>query len=207
MYLIGLTGNIACGKSTVVAMLRELGAVVCDADAVVHAVQAPDGAAYAPIVAAFGPKILVAGRDGSPIDRAALGRIVFSDPEKLRLLESLVHPAVRTVMGEWLAAQQAAGVQVAVIDAIKLIESGWPALCDAVWVVTAPPAQQLARLMGERGMSAADAEQRIAAQNSQAGKIAVANVVIDNSGSLEQTQAQVMRHYHQIGRQPATTDS
>ncbi len=207
MYLIGLTGNIACGKSTVVALLRELGAAVCDADAVVHAVQAPDGAAYAPIVAAFGPEILVDGRRGNLIDRAALGRIVFSDPEKLRLLEALVHPAVREVMGAWLAAQQTARVQVAVIDAIKLIESGWPALCDAVWVVTAPPEQQLARLMRERGMSAADAEQRIAAQNSQASKVAVASVVIDNSGSLAQTQAQVTHHYHLIGQPLEWTDS
>jgi dephospho-CoA kinase len=130
---------------------------------------------------------------------------VFGQPEKLRLLEALVHPAVRLVMGAWLAEQQAAGVQVAVIDAIKLIESGWPAMCDAVWVVTAPPEQQLDRLVRERGMSAADAQQRIAAQNSQASKIAVADVVIDNSGSREQTRAQVAQQYQLILQQLLAT--
>ena len=195
MYLIGLTGNIACGKSTVVAVLRELGAAVCDADAVVHLVQAPDGAAYAPIVAAFGPQILLDATLGQPIDRAALGRIVFGDADQLRLLESLVHPAVREYMVAWLAQQRAAGESVVVIDAIKLIESGWPTICDAVWVVTAPPDQQLARLITQRGMSEADAKARIAAQNSQETKIAVADVVIDNGGTIAQTRAQVERHF------------
>lgn len=198
MYLIGLTGNIACGKSTVVAMLRELGAAVCDADQVVHMVQAPGGAAYRPIVTAFGSSILVDGSVGNPIDRAALGRIVFSNPEQLRLLESLVHPAVRSVMEIWLNQQRAARTPVAVIDAIKLIENGWPSLCDAVWVVTAPPEQQFARLLRERGMTAADAQQRIEAQNSQASKVAVADVVIDNGGTLAQTRAQVEKHYQDV---------
>lgn len=197
MYVIGLTGNIACGKSTVVAMLRELGAAVCDADAVVHAVQAPGGVAYQPIIEAFGAGILTAGF-GSPIDRAALGRIVFSSPDQLRRLESLVHPAVRSAIFSWVDAQIAAGVRVAVIDAIKLIESGYPEMCDAVWVVTATVDQQLARLMRDRGMSEADARARIAAQNPAQAKIAVADVVIDNSGTLEETRAQVQAAFAQI---------
>jgi len=197
MYLIGLTGNIACGKSTVVAMLRDLGAAVCDADAVVHVVQAPGGVAYQPIIEAFGSEIL-SGDFGSPIDRAALGRIVFSSPEQLRRLESLVHPAVRSVILDWIDEQIAAGRQVVVIDAIKLIESGYPEMCDAVWVVTATVEQQLARLIGDRGMSEADARTRIAAQNPAETKIAVADVVIDNSGTLERTRAQVQAAFSRI---------
>jgi dephospho-CoA kinase len=197
MYVIGLTGNIACGKSTVVAMLRDLGAAVCDADAVVHAVQAPGGVAYQSIVETFGSAILSDGL-GSPIDRAALGRLVFSNPEQLRHLEGLVHPAVRSVIFGWVEDQIASGAQVAVIDAIKLIESGYPEMCDAVWVVTATVEQQLARLIRERGMSEADARARIAAQNPQAAKIALADVVIDNSGTLEQTRAQVQAAYGRV---------
>lgn len=200
MYRIGLTGNIACGKSTVVAMLHELGAAVCDADAVVHQVQAPDGSAYAPIVEAFGLGILQNQAFGQPINRQALGQIVFADQAQLRRLEALVHPIVRQTIMAWLEAQRQNNAQVVVIDAIKLIESGYPALCDAVWVVTADPAIQLARLIETRGMSEAEALLRINAQNSQADKIAHADVVIDNSGSLAETRRQVEQAFLAIQR-------
>ncbi len=198
MYLIGLTGNIACGKSTVVAMLAELGAAVCDADAVVHDVQAPAGPAYKPIVAAFGPAVLTAQQPGAPLDRAALGRLVFADPAQLTRLEAIVHPLVREQIQAWLQAQIAAKVPVAVIDAIKLIEGGWTAICNAVWVVTSTPEQQLRRLIETRGMSVADAQQRIAAQPPQAAKLAHADVVIDNSGTLAATRAQVEQAWRAI---------
>ncbi|GAA5528493.1 dephospho-CoA kinase [Herpetosiphon gulosus] len=200
MYRIGLTGNIACGKSTVVAMLHELGAAVCDADAVVHQVQAPDGSAYAPIVEAFGLGIVQNQTFGMPINRQALGQIVFADQAQLRRLEALVHPIVRQTIMAWLEAQRQNNAQVVVIDAIKLIESGYPALCDAVWVVTADPAIQLARLIETRGMSEAEALLRINAQNSQADKIAHADVVIDNSGSLAETRRQVEQAFLAIQR-------
>lgn len=200
MYRIGLTGNIACGKSTVVAMLQELGAAVCDADAVVHQVQAPDGSAYAPIVEAFGLGIVQNQALGQPINRQALGQIVFADQAQLQRLEALVHPIVRQTIMAWLEAQRQNNAQVVVIDAIKLIESGYPALCDAVWVVTADPAIQLARLIETRGMSEAEALLRINAQNSQANKIAHADVVIDNSGSLAETRRQVEQAFLAIQR-------
>ncbi|MCA0351587.1 MAG: dephospho-CoA kinase [Chloroflexi bacterium] len=200
MYRIGLTGNIACGKSTVVAMLHELGAAVCDADAVVHQVQAPDGSAYTPIVEAFGLGILQNQTFGQPINRQALGQIVFADQAQLRRLEALVHPIVRQTIMAWLEAQRQNNAQVVVIDAIKLIESGYPALCDAVWVVTTDPAIQLARLIETRGMSEAEALLRINAQNSQADKIAHADVVIDNSGSLAETRRQVEQAFLAIQR-------
>jgi dephospho-CoA kinase len=206
LYLLGLTGNIACGKSTVVAMLRELGAHVIDADAVTHELQRPGQPVYRQIVAAFGERILAA--PGGPIDRAALGAIVFSDPAELRRLEQIVHPAVRAHLWAWLddvagqvaarAGEQGTARHVAVIDAIKLLEAGWKAHSDATWVVTCPPEQQLARLTTARGMSEAEARRRIAAQPPQAEKVALADVVIDNGGTLESTRRQVEAAWDQI---------
>jgi dephospho-CoA kinase len=195
LIMIGLTGNIACGKSTVVALLRAFGAHTIDADAVTHMLQQPGQAVYDQIVAAFGEAILLA--PNGAIDRKALGAIVFSDANELRRLEQIVHPAVRAYVSQWLDARAAeradreASERVVVLDAIKLIESGWPAICDAVWVVTCTAEQQLQRLISTRGMSETEARQRIAAQSPQSEKVAHATVVIDNSGTLEETQQQV----------------
>ncbi|GAB4123999.1 MAG: dephospho-CoA kinase [Roseiflexaceae bacterium] len=196
MYLIGLTGNIACGKSTVVAQLRELGAHVVDADAITHQLQQPGQAVYQAIIAAFGPTIL--SEAGGPINRRALAAIVFSDPAELKRLEQIVHPAVHDAIESWLEQARTAGARVAVIDAIKLIEAGWPESCDAIWVVACQPAQQLERLMRTRGMSEAEAQRRIEAQPPQADKIAHADVVIDNSGTLAATHAQVLAAWQQL---------
>ncbi|MBK9715604.1 MAG: dephospho-CoA kinase [Kouleothrix sp.] len=207
IYLIGLTGNIACGKSTVIAMLRERGAAVIDADRVTHDLQLPGEPVYQAIVATFGPAILAT--PGGPIDRRALGAIVFADPAALRRLEQIVHPAVHARILSWLESLGARDLgleasehwqapspkpqtpAVAVIDAIKLLESGWKPLCDAIWVVTCAAGQQVARLVATRGMSEQEARGRIAAQPPQADKIAQADVLIDNSGSLDQTRRQV----------------
>jgi dephospho-CoA kinase len=196
IYLIGLTGNIACGKSTVLAMLRDRGARVLDADQVTHELQQPGERVYAAIVEEFGPGILA--EPGGPIDRRKLGAIVFSEPTSLRRLEQIVHPAVRERIHSWLESL-AVGESpppthnplVAVIDAIKLLEGGWKQICDAIWVVTCTPEQQLARLVSTRGMSEAEARGRIAAQTPQADKVAQADVVIDNSGPIEETRRQI----------------
>jgi dephospho-CoA kinase len=192
LFLIGLTGNIGCGKSTVVALLAEHGAQVIDADAVTRVVMDVGQPAYQQIVATFGPAVLTTA--GGPIDRPELGRIVFGDPAKLRQLEAIVHPATRTHIHGWLAKRNAAASgrrEVAVVDAIRLIEAGYPAFCDTVWVVYCDEREQLRRLVEQRGMAEADARQRIAAQPPQAQKTAVADLVIDNSGSRAQTAAQV----------------
>lgn len=188
VYLIGLTGNIACGKSTVLAMLREHGAAVIDADQVTHAVQQPGEPVYHAIVAAFGAVIL--SEPGGPIDRRRLGALVFSDPQALKQLESIVHPAVHARILAWLD-EATAYAPVAVIDAVKLLEAGWKAVCDAVWVVTCPPEQQLQRLMETRGMSEAEAWTRIRAQPPQQDRAAQADVVINNGGALDATRRQV----------------
>ena len=194
LYLIGLTGNIGCGKSTVVAMLAARGAQVIDADAVTRQVMAVGQPAYQRIAAVFGQEILQSP-DG-PIDRPALGRVVFGDPVKLRELEAIVHPATRTVILNWLRERDSSAAkqeqrEVAIVDAIRLIEGGYPAFCDAVWVVTCNRDVQVRRLVEQRGMNESDALQRINAQPPQSAKVAVANVVIDNSGTVEQTEQQV----------------
>jgi dephospho-CoA kinase len=191
-YLIGLTGNIATGKSTVAKMLEELGATVIDADALVHDLQRKGTPVYDDIVAAFGPGIL--DRAGE-IDRKALGSIVFADPEKLRTLESVVHPAVSIESMRRIAE---APTPIVVYEAIKLIEAGRAEMCDALWVVTARSDVQLQRLMRDRHMSEAEARQRIEAQPPQSEKIKRATVVIDNSGSLKETRRQVITAFQAI---------
>jgi dephospho-CoA kinase len=195
-YLIGLTGNIATGKSTVAKMLEELGATVIDADALVHELQRPGTPVFNDIVAAFGPGIL--DRAGE-IDRKALGSIVFADPEKLRVLESIVHPAVLIESARRIAV---APTPIVVYEAIKLIEAGRAEMCDALWVVIARSEVQLQRLMRDRRLSEAEARQRIAAQPPPSEKIKRATIVIDNSGSREDTRRQVEAAYRAIEIKP-----
>jgi len=192
MYLIGLTGNIAAGKTTVCNILRKLGAHIIDADALVHRLLAKGQPVYRQVVAAFGQDILTANGE---IDRARLGRLVFGNPEALRRLEAIVHPAVAELVEQEIAASTAA---VIVVDAVKLIESGLSKRCNAVWVVTAREEQQFQRLTEKRGMSPQDARQRIRAQEPQERKIALADVVIDNSGTEEETEAQIVRAWQRI---------
>ena len=195
-YVIGLTGNIATGKSTVAKMLEELGATAIDADALVHELQRQGTPVYDDIVAAFGPDIL---DQAGEIDRKALGAIVFADPAQLRRLESIVHPAV---LIESMRRIMAAATPVAVYEAIKLIEAGRAEMCDALWVVTARPDVQLHRLMRDRHLSEAEARQRIAAQPPQSEKIRRATIIIDNSGSLEETRRQVTAAFRAIELKP-----
>lgn len=199
IYLIGLTGGIACGKSTVLAMLAALGARTIDADRVTHRVQQPGTLVYQQIVAAFGPEVLLS--PGGPIDRRKLGAIVFGDPARLQQLERVVHPAVRAEIRAFIDDVARAGGYgtrlrpierpVVVLDAIKLLESGWAQECDQIWVVTCPEEQQVERLIFTRGMSEAEARQRVAAQPPQASRLARATVVIDNGGTQAHTRAQV----------------
>jgi dephospho-CoA kinase len=183
--VIGLTGNIGTGKSTVTRMLADLGATVIDADTLAHKVIAPGTPGWQQVVDAFGPEVVAA--DGT-IDRARLAAIVFSDPAALARLEAIIHPLVIQEADRRI---RALGRGVVVIEAIKLIESGMYRDCDALWVVTARPEQQLERLVRERGMSAAEVQRRMAAQPPQSEKVALADVVIDNSGTPEETRAQV----------------
>ncbi len=191
-YVIGLTGNIATGKSVVLGMLKELGAKTIDADALAHELMRRGSPVWKAVVEEFGPEIL--GPDGE-IDRKRLGRIAFSDPAALRRLEELVHPAVIAATRELIHRYEG---KVVAIEAIKLIEAGMRSICDALWVVNCRKEQQLARLMAQRELSREEALLRIEAQPPQEEKVALADVVIDNSGSLEETRRQVEAEWSKI---------
>ncbi len=186
---IGLTGNIACGKSTVAGMLRELGAEVIDADRVAHQLMAPPGAVFDSIVREFGPNILT---PQGTIDRRALGAIVFSDPAALRRLDRLVHPHTSVTIRRMIAATSS---PVVVVEAIKLIEAGTHRICDALWVVNCRHDQQIDRLVTGRRLSLEDAEKRVAAQGPIDEKLALATSIIDTSGTLDDTRRQVIREW------------
>src|SRR3990172_1553330 len=136
MYVIGLTGGIGSGKSTVARMLQQKGATLLSADAVGHEVYEPDRPAYQEIVEAFGRDIV--GADGR-IDRKALGPIVFSDPEQLRRLNAITHPRMKELMREKLAAERAGGARIAVLEAALLFDAGWDDLTDEVWGTVGRP--------------------------------------------------------------------
>lgn len=184
-YVIGLTGNIASGKSEVARMLRGLGAEVIDADAVAHETLAAGTQETIAVAARFGSEVI--GSDGG-VDRGALGRIVFSDPRALADLEAIVHPGTRRRILDRVHGSRA---PVAVIEAIKLLEGPLVDHVDAVWVVTAPRDLRVQRLVDARGLSAADAEQRVDAQNPEEEKVRRANVVLRNEGTLQDLRLQV----------------
>lgn len=192
-FVIGLTGNIGTGKSTVLQMLAELGARVIDADQLSRQVMQPTGMAYEAVARSFGNDIL---KEDGQIDRDRLGQIVFSDVEALRQLEAIVHPAVSAQAREQI---EAAHERVVVLEAIKLLESGLTLqLCDAVWVVTAKPDVALARLVAQREMDENEARRRLAHQTTEAEKVARADVVIENSGDLKETRAQVLAAWRNL---------
>ena len=191
-YVIGLTGNIATGKSVVRKMLEHLGAYSIDADNLAHRVIALGSPGYQPVVEAFGRWILAP--DGQ-VDRVKLGRVVFGDPDALERLESIVHPFVGQALDILI---RRAPHNVVVVEAIKLLESGLGTRCDSIWVTYAPQEMQLARLMQKRGMSEAMARQRITSQPMQEKKTAAASVVIHNNGSFEATWQQVYTAWQKL---------
>lgn len=193
-YVIGLTGNIGVGKTVVRQMLQHLGAYTIDADELTHQVMAPGAPAYQPVTELFG-KIIV-GSDGK-INRPLLGQIVFSVPEALARLEAIIHPIVIQYTGLLI---NHAKQRVVVVEAIKLIESGFADSLDAVWVVDAAPETQLRRLVEKRKMTPEEARKRMMAQSPQAQKIARANVVIRNDGSVEDTWKQVQAAWNEMAR-------
>lgn len=180
MKVIGLTGNIGCGKSTVAGMLRELGAATIDADAVAREIRHNDADVRAAIQRRFGT-----------YDAAELGRIVFADAAALRDLEALLHPRVRGEIRTRLSELSQGGVEVVAVEVIKLLESPLADACDEIWVVRCQETDALARLAASRGMDEATARRRLANQSSQDEKVAAADVVIDGSLPIEETRRQV----------------
>lgn len=184
-YVIGITGNIATGKSLVRNMLQHLGAYTIDADGLAHQVMAPNAPAYRPVIEWFGKWIV--SPDGR-IDRGRLGAVAFSHPEALKQLEGITHPVISRAIDTLISR---APQKVIVVEAIKLLEGQLGSGVDAIWVVDAPLEVQLQRLMKTRGLSEAEARKRIAVQNPQVDKLRAASVVIKNSGTPNETWAQV----------------
>lgn len=195
MYVIGLTGGIGSGKSTVAQMLREQGAVLLSADAAGHEVYAPGQPAWQEIVDAFGREVVAA--DGT-IERKALGAIVFADPAELRRLNAITHPRMKELMRAKLEAEAARGTRVAVLEAALLFDAGWDDLTDEVWVTLAPPEVAAQRTAERSGLSLEEARTRIDAQMSNEERVARSQVVIDTDCSLEETRRQVQEEWQRL---------
>ena len=182
MKVIGLTGNIGCGKSTVAAMLREHGVATVDADAIAREIRQNDADARAEIQARFGT-----------YDAAELAGIVFTDRAALRDLERILHPRVRGAIRARLAELAQGGVEAVAVEVIKLLESPLADGCDQIWVVRCDEADAIARLAASRGMDESTARARLASQSTQDAMLAAADVVIDGSAPMEETRRQVER--------------
>jgi dephospho-CoA kinase len=183
---VGLTGGIGAGKSEVSRRLAVQGAVIIDADAAARDVVAPGTEGLAEIIDAFGPEILLP--DGT-LDRPRLGDLVFADPSKRATLNAIIHPKVGTRMSEL---EQAAGPNAIVVHDVPLIaENGLAGAYDLVIVVDVPPRTQIDRLVKLRGMTRDQAKARIAAQATREQRLSVADIVVDNSGSLTELDRQV----------------
>ena len=192
---VGLTGGIASGKSTVSRILRELGAVVIDADQLAREVVAKGTPGLDAVVDELGPGVLT---DDGELDRPAVGRLVFADDSARTRLEAVVHPLV---FEEIVRLEEAAPAGAVVVHDIPLLaESGRAGTFDAVLVVDVTPEVQLARMVRDRGWTREDAESRMRAQASRADRLAVATHVIDNSGSMEELRRRVQRLYAELVR-------
>lgn len=195
MYVIGLTGGIGSGKSTVAQMLAKKGAALLSADAIGHEVYAPGRPTRQEIIDAFGSEVVAA--DGG-IDRKKLGAIVFSDPAQLRRLNAITHPRMKELMREKLEAARAEGTAVSVLEAALLFDAGWDDLVDEVWVTLAP-ADVAARRTAERsGLSISEARSRIDAQMSNEQRVARSQVVIDTDCPLAETERQVDEEWQRL---------
>lgn len=191
MRRIGLTGGIASGKSLVSARLAELGAVVVDADALARDAVAPGSPGLQRVLAEFGERLRLP--DGS-LDRPALGAIVFRDAERLAALNAIVHPEVQRLASAAFAAAESADPDAIVVYDVPLLAENAVRLAprfDEIVVVSAPEEERVRRMVEDRGMSEADARSRIRSQASEEARLAIADHVIDNSGSREATLAQV----------------
>jgi dephospho-CoA kinase len=191
-FVIGVTGGIATGKSSLLELLAKRGVETIDADAVYHAMISPGGPLVAPLAARFGADMVA--EDGS-IDRRALAGIVFADREALADLDAITHPAVIDAIRARLATSSA---RIVAVDAVKLIESGLAEICDSVWLVVCDPLIQRERLMRRNGLTGDEADLRLAAQPDDAGRRARANVVIDNSGTRDDLERQVTKHWQLV---------
>jgi dephospho-CoA kinase len=201
MLVVGLTGGICSGKSTVAAMFMRLGAVVIDADQVAHELQAPGRPVFDAIISTFGREVV--GEEGQ-IDRRKLGAIVFADPKARARLEEILHPAIVEECERRIQQAHASGAAVCLLDAALLIESGRHARFDMMILVDASEVVQLDRLMSRMGLSREEALRRIRSQMRREEKLRHAKFVIDNGGPLEDTERQVKALWEQLAAEASS---
>lgn len=196
MKVIGLTGGIACGKSTVSKMLAELGAAIIDADMIAREVIKKGTPVWQKVKETFGEEYF---RPDGEVDRQKLGELVFSSPEALRKLNSITHPAIQEhVLSEIERLKSMGGYKAVVVDAALLIEAGWCDMVDEVWLVIADREIQIERLMKRNGLTRQQALNRINSQMDQDIKKRYADRIIDNSNGLEYTRKQVERLWAEL---------
>ena len=188
MIVIGLTGGILTGKSTVSEILARRGAVIIDADKIGHKAYIPQTKVWREVVDAFGIGIL---KDNEEIDRKKLGEIVFSDPEALARLNGIMHPAMHSMMKEEIERLRSEGVDVVVLEAAVLIEANWTDLVDEVWVTVAPEETAVKRLQDRGGLSEEQARARIRAQLASEERAKHADVIVDTNCDLSEVRAKV----------------
>jgi len=193
--VIGLTGGIGSGKSTVSQCLAELGAVILDADKVGHEAFKPNTEAWREVVAAFGKQIIAPSGD---VDRKKLGEIVFSQPDSLSRLNQIMHPRMYDMVKAQIEGYRRQGVDVVVLEAAILIEANWASLVDEVWVTVAREAAVLERLRQQRGLAEEQTLARIQSQLSAEERVKHADMIINNDGDLDEVKAKVEKLWERL---------
>lgn len=196
MVIIGLTGGIASGKSSVSRILADLGAVIIDADHTARQVVRPGEPAWHEIRRVFGAGVL---KPDGQLDRAGLGAIVFADPKARRKLNDIVHPRVIGQIEKEISRERDRGSRVVIVDAPLLLETGMEGMVDQVWVVAVTEETQIQRLMARDGLNREEACQRIKSQMPLAEKLQKADRIIDNNGSPAETREQVLGLWTTLG--------
>jgi dephospho-CoA kinase len=195
VHVIGLTGGIASGKSTVTSFFRERGIPVIDADILGHRTYDPGTETYQKVVETFGPEVVAP--DGT-IDRKVLGSKVFGKPDELKKLTDIVWPGIRRLASEQLAEFEAAGNDFVVLEAAVLLEAGWEDLVDEIWVVVVDPEIAVQRLAARNGLDPDAARARIASQLTNEERIARGDVIIENNGTLEELNARIQQAWDSL---------
>jgi len=195
VHVIGLTGGIASGKSTVTSFFRERGIPVIDADILGHRTYDPGTETYQKVVETFGPEVVAP--DGT-IDRKVLGSKVFGKPDELKKLTDIVWPGIRRLASEQLAEFEAAGNDIVVLEAAVLLEAGWEDLVDEIWVVVVDPEIAVQRLAARNGLDPDAARARIASQLTNEERIARGGVIIENNGTLEELNARIQQAWDSL---------
>ena len=195
MYIIGLTGSIASGKSTVSTILAECGAPIIDADKIARAIAKKGEEGWQGIVSTFGEGVLLL--DGE-LDRMKVGEMIFHDEKKRAMLDAIMHPIILARIESEIVAREKEGYKVAILDIPLLLELGWQDKVDAVWLVAVSPEVQKTRLMFRNQLTEEQALARIASQMSIAVKRKYADIVIENDGTIEETQTSVREHWQKL---------